>query len=1246
MIYLMRRDERNKLQMRFWNKKKLNTDSDCHSDANNTNRHYESLTPKNNINNGQEYMAALDWAIEQTDIHNIAISGPYGSGKSSVIESYLKQRTGLKALRISLAAFNLEEMVDGDGGVIDEEQLEAGILKQLFYSVDSSRIPQSRYRKLQPETKWRNPVAGLLALIVLCVAVFFIAPDKTETFINNINTLPWWGTLITYMGVFGVSWFTLTRFAKWFRKNGNIQEVKILDKASLNNEKDKEESVFNKNMDEIVYFFETTKTELVIIEDLDRFESTNIFVALRELNNILNHYEKIESRVKFVYAIKDDMFEKQGERTKFFDFIIPVVPYISSTNSGEILREKLQFDDIKDMSRIYDISGSFISLISPYISDMRDLTCICNEFNVFKNTLKGNQQLDLNDEQMFALIVFKNLYPKDFANLEDETEESIVKRAFSDKKKFIEEREKLIEAKKQIEADTIKQIEKERLQSVRELKLALITALTDFQFAVYQICIDGTTYSIAGILSDDFDIGVFRVKQITVYWRDNYYDRQKRVEDIEKTVKENGNYFTRIDRINKGLSECKEESRCTIEEYEKRMNELRACPIREIIEEFGIDFLDESVRNNDLLVFLLRNGYLDEDYDNYINYFHPNSINKEEMNFILGVRNHRLKPKYSFPIRNVAQVFIRLQDFEFRQKEVLNFDLVDYVLSEKNDTMSAKALIEQLSNHTEESMSFIKSYVERGKNIDKLVYYLCKKNSFFWRDITEDDGIPLETRYRYLVLLLKYADINDIVAQDVIVREEDVDWPENGVLTKFLLSHAGVLKNIRESPVDKQIKLIEELDIVFSDVELDEVDELIREEVFGNGHYELNETMIQRLFEWKAPEQIDDLNEKNYTSIINLGYQPLIDYVHGYFKYYITNIVLGIETNKKEEIDALEDIIERLLPENEELCFMVLEKEKVVWDDITLCCKAVDEEAAQSKKKLWDYLLSNRRIQCTWDNFIAYFEQYGSGTCWAKYFDDNIDTLLSNMDNPVITEEALSALMFADINEENFRKYISSIEMKSYEESLTKLNEMKVGVMIEKGLLPFSDAFWDEMDSVASELRVIYAEANKEAFIALLDDIKIKSEEINCLLQSDLFVPEEKHVILSKLDVATLGIDTAKVISELTFRIDRTYTDAAWGVLEEDDKYALLLNQLDAYKNEELPDLFMELNPVYHQLIERTRHKFKLVYTDYNKKLLDKLVQRDYITSADEEWIGKEDNKLFHIEKEHVITGYVKQLKT
>lgn len=68
--------------------------------------------------------------------------------------------------------------------------------------------------------------------------------------------------------------------------------------------------------------------------------------------------------------------------------------------------------------------------------------------------------------------------------------------------------------------------------------------------------------------------------------------------------------------------------------------------------------------------------------------------------------------------------------------------------------------------------------------------------------------------------------------------------------------------------------------------------------------------------------------------------------------------------------------------------------------------------------------------------------------CWIEYFDENIDTLLNDIDNPVITEKILVVLILADIIEESFRKYISSVELKPYEESLTKLGKMKIKVMI------------------------------------------------------------------------------------------------------------------------------------------------------------------------------------------------------
>lgn len=430
---------------------------------------YHALTPNSNIQNGQEYIAALDWALEQDDIRNIAISGPYGSGKSSVISTYFKTREREDVLHISLAAFNLEGMYDNEDEITDDA-LEIGILKQLFYRVRANSIPKSRYRKIQPE-RWRgNILIGVIVEFLVFIFLNFAFPEQVKAFAASLNALPEGLSVALWIAVVAALWAACFAAVRWFRRSGSVQEIKILDKATLKGgDKDDNESVFNKNMDEIVYFFEETNYRIVVIEDLDRFDSTNIFVALRELNNLLNHYEGIKEKITFIYAIKDDMFQKEGERTKFFDFIIPIVPYISSTNSGEILRERLQFDDESNSSKIYDISGQFISLISPYINDMRNLTSICNEFIVFKNTLKGNQNLNLNDTQMFSLIVFKNLYPKDFAQLEEETDESIVRQAFYDKQKLILEKDAYTAAKRQEKEEIIRKAEQEVFQNVRDL---------------------------------------------------------------------------------------------------------------------------------------------------------------------------------------------------------------------------------------------------------------------------------------------------------------------------------------------------------------------------------------------------------------------------------------------------------------------------------------------------------------------------------------------------------------------------------------------------------------------------------------------------------------------------------------------------------------------------------------------------------------------------------------------------------
>ncbi len=1222
--------------MSLFKKEKLNTDNSLRSSVDSR---YEALTPVNNIKNGQEYKAALDWALSQADVHNIAISGPYGSGKSSVIESYLSESNRDNVVRISLAAFNLDEMLSGDNGnkTIDTDKLETGILKQLFYSVETNKIPQSRYRKLQTIKESSNRVISVITMVILGVVIAFVAPEKVTTFVDAIFAQNIIFAASECVGITVILWYALSCFIGWVRKNGSIQEIKILDKASIKNSNENKESIFNKNMDEIVYFFEMTGKSLVVIEDLDRFESTNIFVALRELNSILNNNEKIAGRVKFVYAIKDDMFDEDEERTKFFDFIIPIVPYISSTNSCEILRDKLLFDDAKNCSKISDISGGFVSMISPYISDARELICICNEFHVFKNTLKGNQNLDLNDEKMFALIVFKNRYPKDFAELEDESDSSIVRMAFKNKASFVETRRSIVSSKKEEEKKKLESIEKDAIHSVRELKIVLLSFLANHAGAVTQLTFANNNHPLAEILADEFDVNQLKGKQIVVRYVYANGSNTVNISNIEETVKKAGeDYFGRIDRLVKGVEKCKEESRKTIEEFEQKMNGLRAYSIKQLIDEFGLNFLDEEVRNNDLLVFLLRNGYLDETYVNYINYFHPNSITKEEMNFILGVRNRRFDGGYVYTLKNVSRIFDLLQDYEFKQREVLNFDLVDYVLEQKSESSAMELLFEQLSDHSSESMSFIKAYVDRDENKDVFIRALCNANTHLWADIESDEGIPLETSYRYLVSLLMYADMHDVMALDITDSNDESVY---GVLSAFLMNNPGVLKGICDAPIDKQIELISELDVVFDNVELDGVEDRVKAEIFDNNRYEINIVMLRRLFEWKAPGQISDFEKKNYTVITALDYDPLYDYVHENLEEYVKNVLLKLDCDTEEELDAVNELIECLIPNNEDLAFKVLEKERVKWPEISECCADIEEGADDSKKKVWNYLLAKDRVVCSWENLASYYEIYGASAEWGKYVNSHVNPLLDDLDSEYLTPEIKESVLLSDLSEENFRSYISKIEMPEFSGKLSMLGEMKVRVMIEEGILPFTTVFWEEMKTVAPDCRVSYAERYKDEFIEHLNEIEIDVVEYNSLLKNKCFDQDEILNIMKILPAGDITKDTAMILRELTFRIDKTYSDAAWALLDKENKYQLLLNQIDNYENEDLPDMFNELDDVYKQLTERTKHKFKFAYTDFNKKLLDALDEKGYISSVNEDW---DEHGLIKKEKEHVLIGYVK----
>ncbi|MDM1518037.1 NTPase [Myroides odoratimimus] len=380
---------------------------------------YTSLSPIDTKDENCHYSKALLWALEhrkKEDIKNIALTGPYGAGKSTILKTFQHNYKGkdLQFLNISLATFKDEEPRFDENDVeikVDKTKLlrliEISILEQIFYHEEDKKIPDSRFKKIKSYS-FSNLFFLSIGYLLFIIALYnyinphFIQSIFKDTPLHNkvCDLIHYLGIFIIIIGLFFIILKSVRIISAITINKLKIQNAEIGVGDQLN------KSILNHHIDEILYFFSITPYNVIIIEDLDRFRETEIFTKLRELNLLLNNSEKTKRKeIVFLYAVRDDMFTDK-ERTKFFDFIIPVIPVINSSNSSEILlKKKKEFD--------FNISNNLIEDISFFIDDMRLLHNISNEFYLYSKKLNAT----LNQDKLFAIITYKNIYPNDFMKL-------------------------------------------------------------------------------------------------------------------------------------------------------------------------------------------------------------------------------------------------------------------------------------------------------------------------------------------------------------------------------------------------------------------------------------------------------------------------------------------------------------------------------------------------------------------------------------------------------------------------------------------------------------------------------------------------------------------------------------------------------------------------------------------------------------------------------------------------------------
>lgn len=212
---------------------------------------------------------------------------------------------------------------------------------------------------------------------------------------NYLSSLPdnWFKTILTpsthqyTLMVDGVLMVALLSFVVYrlisIQKNKNIFRKLNLKGNEIEIFEESDDSYFDKYLNEVLYLFENADADVIVFEDMDRFNANKIFERLREVNTLANIQLQKESKkvLRFFYLLRDDIFVSK-DRTKFFDYIIPVVPVVDSSNSYDQFISHLKRGGIFEQ-----FNESFLQGLSLYIDDMRLLKNIYNEFVVYYNRL-------------------------------------------------------------------------------------------------------------------------------------------------------------------------------------------------------------------------------------------------------------------------------------------------------------------------------------------------------------------------------------------------------------------------------------------------------------------------------------------------------------------------------------------------------------------------------------------------------------------------------------------------------------------------------------------------------------------------------------------------------------------------------------------------------------------------------------------------------------------------------------------
>lgn len=1073
---------------------------------------FKSLAPTENAERIDIYKEALSQALQDKSVLNIAVAGAYGSGKSSFLRTYFKENPSFwpfgakknKVISISLADLAVksgEKKSDGKGdeNPITRQEVELSILHQLFFHEQAGSLADSQFTKIQKIGK------GKLALYTVCLIIYILScihliwPGHWTSTLR-LEELPWdismYRTVWHWMAVsvaLVVSGWILSKLVRVIMQL--VVRSLSVNSANIEIASKREKSILNAHIDEIIYFFNVTGYNVVLLEDLDRFKQQNIFVKLREINYLINNSEEVKQPVRFIYALRDEMFQ-DGERTKFFDFIIPIIPRVDISNAGDMLHNLVP-------SYLADV----VDAVAIYLNDTRMLNNIANEFNIYKN--QQFRKDDKGDDQLLALIVYKNLYPEDFEQLRTENA-GLLAHALRSRSKLIESGTKTYDAKIAEIENQIKNAGTEYTRDARELRMLIMAEVlkqamdhSGGSIMYRSIICNGQTFGITELANEDKFKLLKNARTYAISDNNGYRTfNGTPFNEMAKNVYGEMSYDERLKLVNIKADDT--EARNEIQELEEKKLKLKSKTLQQLIQtkELKIDWGSyekaDNEKQRELVIDMLRGGYITEDYADYISFFHPGSMHVDDYRFIRSVRgNESLAPDSM--VYNTRRIIEKLNPLCFLQPEILNYSVIDTLVANFTSNEKYANFIRQIKEYSDTSLGFLASYVGQKGNARLLVRRLCADKDILLWDAARNSKLLDSEKLSIAKGIVAFADKEDVIE----------NFKSN---SEYLSDQADFF--IWNEDRERLQFVAKELDLKFYALVTGTSKEDERF-VYANNLYAINPELFRRLLPEKIAQD-ERYNISNYTLLRSTDQEGMLAYIESNMRDYVQYVLLNLPANTQEEPEYESHLLvsDKL---TDSLRVELIRRGGIQWE-------AVDRWDKHSKE-VELMLYKHNRVEVTWENLL-YLYGLDEDTFVQYIQQETVLPALKAIGKPDLGDEArekwqaMQNAIVANPNLETVAEQLLDCFDVAFEQvAIMNCSERLLRLLVEKGLIARGVPEYEVLHGINPDFALEFFVMYFDNYKAIISDLKFNEYDIEMLFRNDYNLSNEQKLhILENID--------------------------------------------------------------------------------------------------------------------------------